>query len=46
VSNAVDLTIAYVNDEGDDVEYTQTVTPEGLAAVLTAMDAHATNEAE
>ncbi|MGW6949046.1 hypothetical protein ACWGHD_19230 [Streptomyces xanthophaeus] len=44
MSDVVELTVTYVSDEGEDIEYTQTVTPRGLAAVLTAMDEHATDE--
>lgn len=34
----VEVTLSYVNGEGDDVAYAKTLTPEGLAAVIVAMD--------
>ncbi|MFJ6720550.1 hypothetical protein [Streptomyces sp. NPDC091259] len=44
MGTAVTLTLTYTNDEGDHVEHVQTVTPEGVAAVLMAMEDHATDE--
>jgi hypothetical protein len=40
----VDLTLTYVNDQGDEVEYTETVTFRGLAEVLTAVERNAVTE--
>ncbi|WP_267883523.1 hypothetical protein [Streptomyces sp. NRRL S-378] len=42
--SSVRLTVNYTSDEGEEVVYEQHVTPEGLAAVLTAMDVHAVDE--
>ncbi|MEV0414188.1 hypothetical protein AB0I68_26100 [Streptomyces sp. NPDC050448] len=44
MSDTVELTLVYVSDEGDDVEYTRKITQEGLTAVLMAMDDHEVSE--
>jgi transcription elongation factor len=40
----VDLTLTYLNDEGEEVEYTETVTYRGLAEVLSTVERNATSE--
>ncbi|MFE5093286.1 hypothetical protein [Streptomyces sp. NPDC056638] len=33
-----EVTLTYLNDEGDEVEFTRTVTPETLTALIDAME--------
>jgi len=40
----VDLTLTYVNDEGEEVEYTETLTFRGLAEVLSTVERNAVSE--
>ncbi|WP_329168383.1 hypothetical protein OG709_30165 [Streptomyces sp. NBC_01267] len=39
-----EVTVTYVNDEGDDVEITRTLTAAGVSAVLDALDEHTADE--
>jgi hypothetical protein len=40
----VDLTLTYLNDLGEEVEYTETITYRGLAEVLSTVERNAASE--
>ncbi|MFD5160988.1 hypothetical protein ACFWMJ_23415 [Streptomyces hawaiiensis] len=39
-----EVTVTYTSDEGEEITFTRTLTPEGLADVLSAMDDGAADE--
>lgn len=40
----VDLTLTYLNDQGEEVEYTETLTYRGLSEVLSTVERNAVSE--